>query len=200
MRRFRVRPDSIERKLRHERPQPTDELIHRISASIGTPAPKRRLNFAVAFAVTVAIFTAFALTGGVSYASSAAKHGAKAVSHIAFAQHSTHSAKQNGKSDDDKSGKSHKNGGSNEKGGKRGDDEHEHGNGNNGQHGDDHGDDDDDDEADDDQYREKVLICHKPGKHQHTIRVAQSAVAAHLAHGDTLGPCPKKQKKHDDDD
>ena len=69
MRRFRVGPDSIERKLRHERPQPTDDLIQRISASIGSPAPRTRWNFAVAFAVTVAIFTAFALTGGVSYAS-----------------------------------------------------------------------------------------------------------------------------------
>lgn len=197
MRRFRVRPDSIERKLRHERPQPTDDLIERVSASIGTPAPRTRWNFAVAFAVTVAIFTAFALTGGVSYASSAAQKGAKAVSHLAFTQHSTRSAKSSGKSDDNKSGKSHENGKSNERGGKRGDDEH--GSGNNGQHGDDHGDDDDDDEADDDQYREKVLICHHPGKHQHTIRVPQSAVAAHLAHGDTLGPCPKKEKKHDDD-
>lgn len=33
----------------------------------------------------------------------------------------------------------------------------------------------------------KVTLCHK-GKQ--TIHVAPSAVAAHLAHGDTLGPCP----------
>jgi hypothetical protein len=32
----------------------------------------------------------------------------------------------------------------------------------------------------------KVVICHN-GK---TISVAEPAVAAHLAHGDTLGPCP----------
>jgi len=32
----------------------------------------------------------------------------------------------------------------------------------------------------------KVVICHK-GR---TIEVAESAVEAHLAHGDTLGPCP----------
>jgi len=37
---------------------------------------------------------------------------------------------------------------------------------------------------------EKVLICHKPDKKGgHTISVASSAVPAHLAHGDTLGPC-----------
>lgn len=38
---------------------------------------------------------------------------------------------------------------------------------------------------------EKVLICHKPEKKGgHTISVSSSAVPAHLAHGDTLGPCP----------
>jgi len=35
-----------------------------------------------------------------------------------------------------------------------------------------------------------VVICHKPGTPaEHTMTVAQPAVAAHLAHGDTLGPC-----------
>lgn len=38
----------------------------------------------------------------------------------------------------------------------------------------------------------KVLICHKPAKKGgHTISVSSSAVPAHLAHGDTEGPCPK---------
>jgi hypothetical protein len=38
---------------------------------------------------------------------------------------------------------------------------------------------------------EKVLICHKPDHNGgHTLRVAPAAVPAHLAHGDTLGPCP----------
>lgn len=36
------------------------------------------------------------------------------------------------------------------------------------------------------QYGEKVTICHK-GK---TITVSGNAVAAHVGHGDTLGPCP----------
>jgi len=38
----------------------------------------------------------------------------------------------------------------------------------------------------------KVLMCHKPrgnAEAAHEIEVAQAAVAAHLAHGDTLGPC-----------
>jgi len=39
---------------------------------------------------------------------------------------------------------------------------------------------------------EKVLVCHKPDKKGgHTISIASPAVPAHLAHGDTLGPCPK---------
>jgi hypothetical protein len=37
----------------------------------------------------------------------------------------------------------------------------------------------------------KVMICHKPnGKNPHVIIVSQSAVPAHLGHGDVLGPCP----------
>jgi len=38
----------------------------------------------------------------------------------------------------------------------------------------------------------RVTICHRTGswKHQwHTLAVAQPAVAAHLRHGDQLGPC-----------
>ena len=38
-----------------------------------------------------------------------------------------------------------------------------------------------------DQYKpQKVTICHKG----HTITVSQSALPAHLRHGDTVGPCP----------
>lgn len=42
----------------------------------------------------------------------------------------------------------------------------------------------------------KVTLCHKPnGNNPHEITVAQSAVPAHLNHGDTLGPCPSGGKK-----
>jgi hypothetical protein len=38
---------------------------------------------------------------------------------------------------------------------------------------------------------DKVLICHKPDKNGgNTLSISSSAVPAHLAHGDTLGPCP----------
>jgi len=36
----------------------------------------------------------------------------------------------------------------------------------------------------------KVLVCHKPGRNQHTLSISVSALPAHLGHGDTLGPCP----------
>ncbi len=37
----------------------------------------------------------------------------------------------------------------------------------------------------------KVTLCHKPNsKNPRTITVDQSALPAHLGHGDTLGPCP----------
>ena len=34
-----------------------------------------------------------------------------------------------------------------------------------------------------------VTLCHQPGPHQKTLVVDANAVAAHLAHGDYLGPC-----------
>ncbi len=39
---------------------------------------------------------------------------------------------------------------------------------------------------------ERVTICHKPNKKKggNTITISSSALPAHLAHGDTVGPCP----------
>ncbi len=45
----------------------------------------------------------------------------------------------------------------------------------------------------------KVTICHTPGNDQ-TLKVSSSAVAAHLAHGDTLGACGGGSGHPDDDD
>jgi hypothetical protein len=40
----------------------------------------------------------------------------------------------------------------------------------------------------------KVTMCHNIDNNPHSITVAQSAVAAHLAHGDTLGSCETETK------
>ena len=49
-------------------------------------------------------------------------------------------------------------------------------------------------------YGAKVVICHRTHSKKHpfvTIVVSQSAVAAHLAHGDRLGACPRpKHRSH----
>ena len=45
-------------------------------------------------------------------------------------------------------------------------------------------------------WLQKVVICHYPpgnSGNRHTIEVGQPAVSAHLAHGDTLGPCPSEK-------
>ncbi len=50
---------------------------------------------------------------------------------------------------------------------------------------------------------EKVTLCHIPPgnpSNAHTIAVGAAAVPAHLAHGDTLGPCPEEKKKKRRDD
>lgn len=42
------------------------------------------------------------------------------------------------------------------------------------------------------QYQYRVVICHLTGSRQHpahTITVSSASVAAHLRHGDHLGPC-----------
>lgn len=50
---------------------------------------------------------------------------------------------------------------------------------------------DEDEEDNTDTPGEKVLVCHKPDKKGgHTLSLPQSAVPAHLGHGDTLGACP----------
>jgi ABC-type sugar transport system substrate-binding protein len=44
------------------------------------------------------------------------------------------------------------------------------------------------------QYDKKVTICHHTGSEKNpfvTITVSRNALPAHLAHGDTLGPCPE---------
>jgi hypothetical protein len=61
---------------------------------------------------------------------------------------------------------------------------------------------DTDDDQDDDQggYGRKVTICHIPGgdmSKAHTITISKFALPAHLAHGDTIGPCGSTEPEPD---
>lgn len=55
-----------------------------------------------------------------------------------------------------------------------------------------------DDSSDDGGKDKFVTICHQPrgeGGKPKTLTVSQSALDSHLAHGDTIGPCPKEGKE-----
>ena len=52
------------------------------------------------------------------------------------------------------------------------------------------------------QEETKVLVCHVPSgnpENAHTIEVGESAVPAHLAHGDTEGACPEETPSDGDE-
>ena len=146
---FRQRSDDLEARLRDERPQPSDELVRRLSSDAGLRDDRRSPRLGLVIALSVAVVLAFALTGGIGYAASAAASGTSALKGLVV------------RNDD--------NGKANAKSGSASD-----------------------------QYGRKVLICHiPPGNpgNAHTISVPQSAVPAHLAHGDSLGACPGGKKK-----
>jgi hypothetical protein len=161
MERFRRRSDSIERRLRRERPEPSDELIRRIAADVSRRPVRRGRSLGLAVALSCALVAAFALTGGIGYAGAAVGHGTTAVTHLVTGKSLGHSSTA-------KSGKDNGHHASQQvKGGTS--------------------------SSSNNQYGHKVLICHHPPGNPgnaHTISVDQSAVPAHLAHGDTLGPCP----------
>jgi hypothetical protein len=146
------RSGPIERKLRRDRPQPSETLVRRISADVSHRPVWRGWNLGLAFALTAALAVAFSLTGGIGYASSAVSSGTSALTDLVSVKGSKKPA---GKKSSQASNTQAK-GSSN------------------------------------DQYEHKVLICHRPPgnpANAHTISVDEHAVPAHLAHGDTLGPC-----------
>ncbi|MEX0854558.1 MAG: LamG-like jellyroll fold domain-containing protein, partial [Nitrosopumilaceae archaeon] len=60
---------------------------------------------------------------------------------------------------------------------------------------------DDEEDGNDDKDNDKVKVCHiPPGNpgNAHTIKISKSALAAHLAHGDTKGACLNDDKDDDD--
>jgi hypothetical protein len=75
--------DSLERDLRASRPQPADELISRIEGRVSAARPRRSaLRYAIPAALTLALATALAAVGGVSYAATGVTHAAKAVAKV----------------------------------------------------------------------------------------------------------------------
>ena len=73
------------------------------------------------------------------------------------------------------------------------------------EHEDSHDDEDEEHEDshdDEDEDSDKIKVCHIPpgnSEKAHTIKIGESAVDSHLAHGDTLGKCPKDKDKHDEE-
>ena len=69
---FFKKGDRLEGKLRAARPQPSDELVSRIEARVSETRPRTRRSFryAVPAALTIAMVSALAAVGGVSYAAS----------------------------------------------------------------------------------------------------------------------------------
>ena len=72
---------SLERRLRSERPTPSDALVARIVDELDTARarPSRRLSLALAGAVTTAAIAGGAATGGVGYAATAVQNAVDAV-------------------------------------------------------------------------------------------------------------------------
>ena len=169
MPKFRGENREMEKRLRRERPAPSEDLIRQITGQVSA-GRRRQWNLGLAFGLTLVLAGAFALTGGVRYAASAVTDGTRSITHLIRASNtskstlstskSTPSTKNGDKGSGDDKGGGDKSG----KGGGKG--------------------------SGDDQYGTKVLMCHHPPrKNPVTISVAQSAVPAHLKQGDTLGAC-----------
>ena len=209
---IRGRRDRLERRLQVERPQPSDEFVSGLAARRLVAEPIRRsAGWRVAFAAgfTALLVVAFALTGGIGYAASAVQGGTTAVTSLMTApskaaklQKKAAKLQQRGNRSGStveqssqstlSSSLSTQTASSSLSTQSSSDEESE---------SDDEEDEDDDGPADD-QYEDDVLICHhrQDGSGEtRTIRVDADEVARHLAHGDTLGPCPDDDDEEDDD-
>jgi hypothetical protein len=152
------------KRLESERPQPSDEFMRAMKGRLESERVTRPRGWRLAFAggLTALLVLAFALTGGIGYAASAVKDSTSAVTTFVAGPSKADKAKKAGKPAVQ---------GSNVTTSARGNQSSSARN----------------------QYQEKVVICHIPPgepENAHTISVSPNAVPAHLAHGDTLGPCP----------
>ena len=82
---FFKKGDALERELRDARPVASDELVSKIEGRLrsGRPAHRRTsFRLALPVALTVAVVSALAAVGGVSYAASSVASAAKSVAHV----------------------------------------------------------------------------------------------------------------------
>ena len=160
------------KRLEHERPQPSDDFLSTIADRV-TPTRARHgsgWRLAVVGALTMLLASALALTGGIGYAANAVKDSTTAVTTL-VAGPSNADKPKNATGQSTSASNSGASTTSNANSAERGNQQ----------------------SAARNQYQEKVLICHRPPgnpENAHTISVSPNAVPAHLAHGDTLGPCP----------
>lgn len=163
------------KRLESERPQPPDEFVSAVTNRLEPNRVRRARGWQVALAggLTTLLVLAFAMTGGIGYAASAVKDGTTAVTTLVVGSPKADKADKpqkaqvNSASNASSSNASTSAGNSAARGNQQ--------------------------SSARKQYQEKVVICHRPPgnpENAHTISVSQNAVPAHLAHGDTLGPCP----------
>ena len=206
----------LDRRLRSERPEPHDEFVSSLAHRLTSAPTPRRAGWRIALAggFTALLTLAFAMTGGIGYAANAVHGGTTAVTDLVTGPSTGNGA--NGNKGGDNGNKSSNPTDTNQSGQASSQGEGRttvchvpSGNPDNPQTitvadsavadhlanhpGDSLGPCPEDGGSGGDQYGEKVLICHiPPGNPDHpiTISVSQNAVPAHLAHGDTEGPCP----------
>ena len=169
-----MRRDRFQRQLENERPQPSDEFVSAVADRLASERVRHGAGWRPALAVgfTGALVAAFALTGGIGYAASAVQEGTSAVTTLVV-----------GPSKADKSATSKGTSQANAQSTNSTSAANRSGASSQGVQT----------SSARQQYQEKVVICHRPPgnpENAHTISVSQNAVPAHLAHGDTLGPCP----------
>ena len=160
----RRRETDLEARLRAERPKPPAELMERLSDRVATgPRPSRRGALVLAGIAVAAMIAAFGAFGGIGYAASAAKTVVVAAKTAVVAPvQSNNKANSSPAQVNGNNSSSQPAGGTSQVAGTK---------------------------PDDKQYGHKTTICHNPGPHQQTLEVSDSAVPAHLAHGDHPGPC-----------
>jgi hypothetical protein len=160
MTRFWKREEELERRLRAERPEPRSEFVHALTDHVMSRRYRRSARLRVVFAGAITAAAVVSLS-----AFGGLGYAASAAKHAAgqaeaIVTGATHDEGQNGNS------------GKNAESGKNADSAQN-----------------ESVSSAQGQYGKKVTICHHTGSGTVTITISVNALPAHLAHGDTIGPC-----------